>query len=114
MLYNASMPEQSSDNLTGLEPHVLVASLSYVGVLVLIPIISGRAKHPFIHFHVKQGLVIFVGEIIAIIAGTWMASLGGLLFVLMLIASIVGLFTSLQGDKRYIPGIGTIADLFTI
>lgn len=108
------MPDKNPNNLTGLESRVLIASLSYVGILVLIPIISGHAKHPFINFHVKQGLVIFVGEIIAIIAGTWMASLGGLLFVLMLIASLVGLFTSLQGDTRYIPGIGTIADLFRI
>lgn len=106
------MPE--NNDLTGLDSNLLMASMSYIGVLVLIPIFSGATKNPFITFHVKQGLVILVGEIIAIIASIWAPSLGGLLFVLMLVASIVGLFTCLHGEKRYIPGIGTIADLFSI
>lgn len=91
-----------------------MASLAYVGVLVLVPMVSGAVRDPFINFHVKQGMVIFIGEIIALIAGIWLSSLGGLLFILMFIASIMGLFTSLHGEKRYIPGIGTIADLFSI
>lgn len=106
------MPD--NNDLTGLDSSLLMASMSYIGVLVLIPIISGATKNSFINFHAKQGLVILVGEIIAIIASIWLSSLGGLLFVLMLVASIVGLFTSLHGEKRYIPGIGTIADLFSI
>lgn len=106
------MPD--NNDLTGLDSNVLLASMSYIAVLVLIPIFSGAIKNPFINFHVKQGLVILIGEIIAIIASIWISSLGGLLFVLMLIASIIGLFTSLHGEKRYIPGIGTIADLFSI
>lgn len=106
------MPD--NNDLTGLDSNVLLASMSYIGVLVLIPIFSGATKNSFINFHVKQGLVILTGEIIAIIASIWISSLGGLLFVLMLIASIIGLFTSLHGERRYIPGIGTIADLFSI
>src|SRR3989344_9438521 len=106
------MPD--NNDLTGLDSNLLMASMSYIGVLVLIPIFSGATKNPFIAFHAKQGLVILLGEIIAIVASSWMPSLGGLLFVLMLVASIVGLFTSLHGEKRYIPGIGTIADLFSI
>ncbi len=106
------MPD--NNDLTGLDSNVLLASMSYIGVLVLIPILSGATKHSFINFHAKQGLVILAGEIIAIIASVWISSLGGLLFILMLIASIVGLFTSLHGEKRYIPGIGTIAGLFSI
>ncbi len=106
------MPD--NNDLTGLDSNVLMASMSYIGVLVLIPLISRATKNPFIKFHAKQGLVILVGEIIALIASSWLSSLGGLLFALMLVASIVGLFTSLHGEKRYIPGIGTIADLFSI
>ncbi|OGY32984.1 MAG: hypothetical protein A3C02_02630 [Candidatus Andersenbacteria bacterium RIFCSPHIGHO2_02_FULL_45_11] len=106
------MPD--NNDLTGLDSSLLMASMSYIGVLVLVPIISGATKNPFIAFHTKQGLVILVGEILAIVAGIWISSLGGLLFVLMLIASIVGLFTSLHGERRYIPGVGTIADLFSL
>lgn len=98
----------------GIQPHILLASLSYIGVLVLLPIISGGIKHPFVNFHAKQGLVILGIEILAIIASIWESSIGGLLFALMLVASIMGLFTSLHGERRYIPGVGTIADLFTL
>ncbi len=104
----------NNNDLTGLEPDALMASLSYIGVFVLIPIVSSATKNPFIKFHAKQGLVILVGEIVAIIASGWVPSVGGLLFALMLIASIFGLFTSLHREKRYIPVIGTIADLFNI
>lgn len=107
------MPEDNND-LTGLDSKLLLASLSYIGVLVLVPLLSRSSSVPFVRFHAKQGLMVFVGEVLALIASAWAPSLGGLLFVLMLVASIMGLFTSLRGEQRYIPGIGAIADLFKI
>lgn len=103
-----------SNDITGMEPHVLMASLSYLGILVLIPLFAGASKNAFVKFHAKQGLVILVIEILAIIAANWVSSLGGFVFVLMLIASLAGLFRCLHGEKWVIPGVGALAELFNL
>lgn len=108
------MADQERDDITGIKPHVLNAALSYVGILVLFPIISGATDNPFVKFHAKQGLVIFVGEVLAILASYWVSYIGGVVFILMLLASLAGIFSALREDKWYIPGIGTIANLFTL
>lgn len=84
-----------------------MAGLSYLGVLVLIPLLT-RKKNPFVYFHAKQGLVIFVGEVIALIAGQWIVVVGSLVFILLLIASVIGLIQALQGRRFSIPGIGQL------
>lgn len=91
----------------------LMAGLSYLGVLVLIPLLI-RKNNPFVYFHAKQGLVIFIGEVIALIAGQWLVVVGSLLFILLLIASVVGLIQALQGRRFSIPGIGQLAEKFSI
>lgn len=104
----------NDNNITGLKPYVLEAALSYMGVLVLVPIVSGATNHPFVKFHAKQGLVLLIGEVIAILAAYWVSYVGGILFLLMLLASIAGLFSSLHEEKWFIPGIGNLANLFTL
>lgn len=91
----------------------LMAALSYVGFLVLVPLLT-RKDDPYVHFHAKQGLVIFIGEVVAVVAGQWIGVVGGLLFVLLLIASVIGLIQSLQGRRFRIPGIAEISDKFSI
>lgn len=107
------MADQESD-ITGIKPQVLNAVLSYVGILVLLPIISGATQSSFVKFHAKQGLVILGLEILAIIASYWVSYIGGVVFILMLLASLAGIFSALREDKWYIPGIGNLADLFTL
>lgn len=107
------MADQESD-ITGIKPQVLNAVLSYVGILVLLPIVSGATQNPFVKFHAKQGLVILGLEILAIIASYWVSYIGGVVFVLMLLASLAGIFSALREDRWYIPGIGNLADLFTL
>jgi uncharacterized membrane protein len=108
------MNSKHENSITGLNSNALMASLSYVGVLVLIPVIAGAKKDSFVTFHLKQGLVIFVGEILAVIMAQWTSSIGSLLFLLLFIASIVGFFYAIHGDKWSIPIIGSVANMFTI
>ncbi len=91
----------------------LAAAFSYIGFLVLIPLFT-RKHDPYVHFHAKQGLVIFIGEVVAVIAAQWVGVVGGLLFVLLLIASVIGLIQSLQGKRFRIPGIAELTDKFNI
>ena len=102
------------NDITGIKSHVLSAALSYMGILVLLPIISGAIANPFVKFHAKQGLVLLAGEVFAILASYWVSYIGGILFLLMLLLSVAGLYSSLQEEKWYIPGIGFIANLFSL
>ncbi len=108
------MADEQRDDITGIKPHVLNAVLSYVGILVLFPIVSGATENPFVKFHAKQGLVIFGLEVLAILSSYWLSYIGAALFMLMLLASLGGIFSALREDKWYIPGIGTIANLFAL
>lgn len=102
------------NDITGMKPHILHAALSYMGILVLLPVFSGATKHPFVNFHAKQGLVLLALEVLAILATYWVSYVGGVVFLLTLLASIAGLFSALHEDTWYIPGVGNIADLFTL
>lgn len=106
---------QQSDDVTGVEPNKLMAALSYLGILVLIPLFVSR-KDPFVVFHAKQGLVVLIGYVIAGIATSilWLAIIGNLLWLVLMIVSIIGLIQALQGKRWRIPGIAQIADTFKI
>ncbi len=111
-----SLPTDNRGNdndITGVEPNKLMAALSYVGVLVLIPLLVSR-KDPFVSFHAKQGLVIFIGEILASIIVAWAPLIGNLLFLLMIVASIAGFIQAIQGKWWKVPGVGTLAEKFKI
>ncbi len=108
------MADDQKNDITGIKPQVLNAALSYMGILVLLPIFSGATNNLFVKFHAKQGLVILVGEALALVASYWVSYIGGIFFLVMLLASLGGLFSALHEDKWYIPGIGHIADLFTL
>lgn len=108
------MEDEKNNDITGMQPHILNAALSYMAVLVLLPLFSGATANPFVQFHVKQGIVLLILEIVAVIASYWLSYVGGVLFLLLLLTSLAGLFSALHEEKWYIPGIGHLADLFTI
>ncbi|MFH1354484.1 MAG: hypothetical protein ABIH36_04370 [bacterium] len=91
----------------------LLAALSYVGVLVLAPLLMGR-NNSFVRWHAKQGLVILIGMVVALMAAAWMPVVGNVLFLVLLIVSVIGLVQALLGRSWRIPIIGQIADSFKI
>lgn len=114
MQQETGVPDPNNPNdIVGISEDKLMAALSYLGVLVLIPLFR-RTGDPNVRFHTKQGLVILIGEVVAIVAGIWLTVIGNLLFVLMLIASVLGLINALQGKQWKIPGIGDIANKFKV
>ena len=94
----------------------IMASLSYLGPLVLIPFLT-KKDNAFIKFHVKQGLVVLVPEIIIYV-------LGGMIFMLMpiisllnlalLVLSIIGIINALQKKEKELPLIGHFAQKINI
>lgn len=104
---------QKPDSTTGVSENMLFAALSYVGVLVLIPLLL-RRDDPYVSFHAKQGLVILIGFVIALLAARWAPVVGNVLFLILLLVDVVALVQALLGRWWKIPLLGLVADMFRI
>ena len=101
------------DQVLDVEEKNVMAALSYVAFLVLVPLLVKR-DNPYVAWHAKQGLVILIGLILAVVAAQWIRAPANVLFLLLLIADAVGLVQALLGKRWKIPVIGNIADKFRI
>jgi uncharacterized membrane protein len=92
------------------------AALSYVFFLWILTFIF-RKDNPFAHFHAKQGIVIFIGEIV--FGFLSLIPLIGIIFYLLgliifLVLSLYGIYSSLTGKCARIPLVGGIAEKLII
>lgn len=86
----------------------LVAALSYVWLLFLIPLLA-KKDSKFCQEHAKQGLVFFIASIaLSIISMVpvlgWLIGFIG--WIVMLVVGIVAIVKTLQGQFWEIPAIG--------
>jgi len=106
-----SQPEQTKK-----EGPNMVAILSYIGILVLIPLFAVKDDE-FVKYHAKQGLVLFIAEIATIFV-SWIPILGWLIGflagIIWLVLAIMGILSVVKGEKKQLPLIGQFADKFKI
>lgn len=103
-------PPSSPNNTT------VMGVLSYLGILVIIPYLMSK-DNSFVKFHVKQGIVLVVIELVL-----WVASgmLWGLLFLINIIQlavfvlSIIGIVNVVQNKEKELPLVGSFAKYVTI
>lgn len=89
------------------DQHRILAALSYVGILFLIPLFGARDSE-FAQFHAKQGLVLFaVSVLISFIA--WIPFVGWSLAAAAFIVAVYAFFQAIQGVRWEIPYLGSIA-----
>jgi len=92
----------------------LTAILSYIGILVLIPLLTSK-DDPFTQFHARQGLALFVAEIATFMIA-WIPFLGWfvgmILWIVWLVLSIMGIMNVLNGKRSPLPVIGKLAEKF--
>ena len=104
-------PETPQQTPKKAEGNKLIAILSYIGVLCLIPLLT-KKDDEFVFFHAKQGLVLFIAEVItAFVAaipflGWVIAPLASLLWIIL---SIVGIINVLGEKTKELPILGKYA-----
>ncbi len=83
----------------------VLAALSYIGIFFVVPLFVPGKKSPFMQFHVRQGIVLFVIEALlaAIPVIGWMAIL------VPVVASLYGAMQALAGRQWELPYIGKYA-----
>ena len=88
----------------------VMAILSYIGILVLIPIFAAK-NSKFARFHANQGLVLFIVAILVSIVGRildkiHLGFIGWILDVLVFAFAIIGIINAAQGKAKELPFIG--------
>ena len=96
--------------------NIIMGILAYLGVLVVIPYLIAK-DDPFVKFHIKQGLVLLVIEVLAWILSMtlwpfmmvlWLVKI--VVFVLM----IIGIVNVVQGREKKLPLVGDFSRYFNI
>jgi uncharacterized membrane protein len=85
----------------------IMAALSYVGLLFLVPMLFAK-KTPFLMFHLRQGIVLFVVEVLVSII-MWIPIVGWALTLGVFALAIMGILQALAGEMRPLPLIGKYA-----
>ena len=101
-------PQSQQDNL--------IAILSYFGLLFLVPMLVVK-DDPFVQFHAKQGLVLFIFEAAtAIFAAVPIIGWVGapILYIFWIVLSIIGITNVVKNRQEQLPIIGQLADKFKI
>jgi len=99
------MTNKTTTNLKDpdIEANKTLATLSYAWILCLVPLL-GRRDSKFAQFHAKQGLVLFVIEIIAGLI-FWVPLFGQLLMLALAVVAVMGIIKALNGEWWKIPYI---------
>ncbi len=107
----SQQPSQQSTSPNDVEENKVIAAISYLGILCLVPLLLKKDSQ-YAQFHGKQGLVLLIawvvfGAVMMIPILGWLVGLLGNIACLILM--IVGLVNALQGNMKELPWIGQYA-----
>ncbi|MSU73533.1 hypothetical protein EXS56_00130 [Candidatus Kaiserbacteria bacterium] len=108
-------PNQPQAHQPKPEHKTLMGVLAYLGILVVIPFLMAK-NDPFVKFHIKQGLVLVIIELVVWVVGSSMGQLWMLLNLVnlaTLVLSIVGIVNVIQGQQKELPLVGSFSKHFT-
>ncbi len=110
------MNNDSNYSPSDIEDNKAIAALSYLGLLVLIPLLA-KKDSPFAQFHAKQGLVLLIAWVIIGFVSWipfvgWAVGILGAIFLFILF--IMGLVNALSGQVNELPLIGQYAKNFNL
>ncbi|MDP2812464.1 MAG: hypothetical protein Q8O32_02105 [bacterium] len=100
------MEEKNMSDTKDIEENKLLAALGYIWVLCFIPLLLKR-KSKFSQFHAKQGLVLFIIEIIGTVVFP-IPVIGWALFILVILLAILGAKSALDGEYWEMPFFGKL------
>jgi uncharacterized membrane protein len=111
-----SSSENHENQTPSKENSTLMGILSYLGILIIIPYFVA-SENPFVKFHLKQGLMLVIIEIVLSISGQLLPALFPIVSFLQLITfilTIIGIINVVQKKEKELPIIGVYARNFKI
>jgi uncharacterized membrane protein len=104
--------EGNSGNNGDIQENKAIAILSYIGILCLVPLLAKKESR-FAQFHAKQGLVLFIVEIIGMFLMP-LFGLGALINLAALVFSVIGIINVAGGKMSKLPIVGDLAEKFNL
>ena len=86
-----------------IESNKVLAAVGYIWILCLVPLFL-KQKSKFAQFHAKQGLILFIIEIVGGLI-FWFPVFGQILMLALLVVSVIGIIKALNGEWWKIPYI---------
>ena len=114
------MPEETkstSSSSSGSSKNTGMAILCYIGFLFIIPLLTDDKNDPFVKFHIKQGLILFICEVVvSILAGAlwFLYFIWWILWVGLFIVWLMGIINAANGKQEPLPLIGKLGEKFKI
>lgn len=103
-------PEAKKGKNTGM------AVIAYI--IFFIPLLTDSKNDPFVKYHVKQGLVLFICSVVVWFIARAIPVLGWimspLLNIAILVLLIIGVINAVNGVEKPLPFVGTFADKIKI
>ena len=110
---NETPDYSASFDQNDIQSNRLMAALSYIGILFLIPLFAAK-ESPYARFHCNQGFVLFLASLIANFAYRFLRKVplvgiaAALLSLAVFVLAIVGIVNAAQGKAKELPLIGGI------
>ena len=86
-------------------------------ILFFVPLLTDAKNDPFVKFHVKQGLVLFIfwvaTQIIMMILPIIGWIIAPILYIVAIVLLIIGIMNASGGKEKELPIIGKFAQNFT-
>jgi uncharacterized membrane protein len=104
----AKKPDQSKGKNRGM------AIIAYI--VFFVPLLTSAKDEPFVKYHVKQGLVLFIASIVVYFIARVIPLLGWIIAPILniglLVLFIIGIVNAINGAEKPLPLIGHYADRF--
>jgi len=108
------MAEETKQSPTSKGKNTGMAILAYI--IFFLPLLTEAKNDPFVKYHVKQGLVLFIGGVLIGILGMilpWqLGIIKTLLRIFLFILMIVGIISASKGEQKPLPIIGKYGEQF--
>lgn len=105
------MEKTSKEKISEKEKNTGMAILAYI--FFFVPLLTDAKNDPFVKYHVKQGLLVFIGWIIANVIDwvlpwslTWISTL---LYLTVTVLMVMGIMNAAKGEQEPLPVIGQFA-----
>lgn len=98
---------QTQAQINDVEAHKILAVISYMGMLVVVPLLSGKYKNsPFLRFHTNQAFVLCIGYLVPMLLA-FIPSIGAALCSVLILGiaalQILGIISAVKGETKPLP-----------
>lgn len=83
-----------------------MAVIAYI--IFFVPLLTDAKNDPFVKYHVKQGLVLFLAAVIC----NFVPIIGQIVSLALLVLMVIGIMNAVNGKEEPLPLIGQFADKF--